>query len=395
MRDGVIRRASTAGGWWLTDMTWLIAWRALVHDRVRFLVTLVGIVFSVVLMGMQLGLLLNFVTTTQGLVARAGADIWIMARGVKSADIATPFDERWRFQALATEGVVAAEGYSVDFAFWKRPDGVRESTILIGVDLDATMGLPTPMVDGADARAALAAPDGVIVDRLFLAKLGVTGAGQILEINDRRVRIAGFTQGVRTFTQSPYVYTSRENARAIAGRGPRHLNYVLIRAAPGVELETLRQRLAERMPEVDVRLARRFAADSASYWLFSTGAGVSLIMSGVLGLLVGGAIAAQTLYANTMDRLPQYATLRAMGCASGYLHRIVLAQGAIAGAIGYAIGIAVVIAIARASENASAGPEMPAWLALAIGAMTLATCLVAAVASLVKVTRIDPVKVFR
>src|SRR5947208_3596436 len=39
-------------------MVWLLAWRNLVHDRLRFMATLVGIAFSVVLMAVQWGLLI-------------------------------------------------------------------------------------------------------------------------------------------------------------------------------------------------------------------------------------------------------------------------------------------------------------------------------------------------
>ncbi|HUO53681.1 MAG TPA: hypothetical protein VMU18_02990, partial [Rhodoblastus sp.] len=71
---------------WPARMTGLIAWRNLVHDRVRFLVTIVGIAFSTLLMGMQLGMLVNFMHTISAVVDRSGADLWITAHGVKTVD---------------------------------------------------------------------------------------------------------------------------------------------------------------------------------------------------------------------------------------------------------------------------------------------------------------------
>ena len=82
-------------------MTLLIAWRNLIHDKLRFAVTLIGIAFSTFLMGIQLGMLLNFMHTTSIIVDQAGADIWIAARGALSVDLATPIQERRRFQALS------------------------------------------------------------------------------------------------------------------------------------------------------------------------------------------------------------------------------------------------------------------------------------------------------
>lgn len=376
-------------------MPLLIAWRNLVHDRMRFTVTLIGIVFSVVLMGMQLGLLLNFVKTTATMVDHGQADIWISAAGVKTVDITTPIEERRKYQTLAVPGVGAAEAISLDFVIWKRPDGVRQSIILVGLDPDATMGRPWDVVDNLDVTKALTQPDGIIIDKVYAQILGVTHLGQVVEIADHRARVVGFTEGIRTFTQSPYVFTSLQNSRRFQNRPADHITYVLVRTAPGHDQAKLLADLRARLPENSVRSAAQFSSASSNYWLFSTGAGVSLIMSGVLGLLVGGVIVAQTLYASTMDRLPEYATLRAIGGSPWYLVRIVLGQALIGGTMGYSLGIAIVATIVNTSRSASAGPELPLWLALAIGLTTLGTCAAASVVSLSRVLRIDPVSVFR
>ena len=235
----------------------------------------------------------------------------------------------------------------------------------------------------------------MIIDRLYASKLGVTQVGQLVEINSVRVRVVGFTHGIRTFTQSPYVFTSLEHARRITGFGANYASYVLIRAKPGVNLDDLVKRIQERIPDSMVRTAKNFANASSNYWLFTTGAGISLIMSAVLGLLVGGVIVAQTLYASTIDRLPEYATLRAMGGPPGYLYRIVLTQATLAAIIGYGLGISLVAFLVWSGRNASAAPELPLWLAGALGLNTLLVCYLAALVSLLRLGRIDPVSVFK
>src|SRR5579871_6203973 len=211
---------------WHSGMTLLIAWRNLVHDRVRLLVTLIGIAFSTILMGLELGMLLNFMHTTSTIVDHAGADLWVTAHGVRSVDLATPLEERRRFQTLSIDGVAAAESHLLQFAFWKKPDGVRETVILIGVDPHAQMGLPWAMLPGRSIHDALSIPDGVIIDRLYAQKLGIDHVDQLVEINDHRARITGFTDGIRTFTQSPYVFTSLRNARLFAGKADKDITYV-------------------------------------------------------------------------------------------------------------------------------------------------------------------------
>ena len=385
-------RGRVAGGW---GMTATIAWRNLSHDPIRLAATIVGIVFSVLLMGMQMGLLLYFIHTTAVLVDHAGADIWVSANGVNTVDLSTPLSDRWRYHAKAVPGVARAESYIVDIAAWKRGNGTRESVILVGVDVDATMGQPWSMQDGISAADALAMPDGVIVDRMYAAKLGVSRIGETFEINDRKVRVAGFTYGIRTFTQSPYVFTTLDRARHLAGRDRDHISYVLVAVAPGHAPDKVLADLRDRLVETEVLLAPDLSERSSNYWLLSTGAGMSLIMSGLLGLLVGGVVVAQTLYASTMDRMPQYSTIRAMGGPTSYLVRIVLVQAGLSGVIGYVIGMIGVAGIVFALRDASASPELPPWLGVGIGVITLATCLIASLASLSKINRIDPTRVFR
>ena len=52
-----------------------LAQRNLFHDKVRLTVTLTGIVFSVVLIVVQLGLFLGFTTATSNLIDHSGADL--------------------------------------------------------------------------------------------------------------------------------------------------------------------------------------------------------------------------------------------------------------------------------------------------------------------------------
>jgi hypothetical protein len=71
-----------------------LAWRNLVHDKVRLAVTVTGIVFAVVLIVVELGLFLGFTTTTSSLIDRSNADLWITAPRVPYIEQGVPFSER-------------------------------------------------------------------------------------------------------------------------------------------------------------------------------------------------------------------------------------------------------------------------------------------------------------
>jgi putative ABC transport system permease protein len=57
-----------------------LARRNLFHDKVRLIATLTGIVFSVVLATVQLGLFVGFTTASANIIAHLQADLWIKSK---------------------------------------------------------------------------------------------------------------------------------------------------------------------------------------------------------------------------------------------------------------------------------------------------------------------------
>ena len=374
-------------------MVWLLAWRNLVTDRVRFIATLVGIAFSVVLMAVQWGLLIGSADTASGLVDHAGADFWVASRGTPDVDQGVPLPERWRFKALSVPGVAAVDLLITHFVDWRRPDGRSEIVIVVGFDLDGGLGGPWNVIAGSTADLHL--PDTIMLDRLYAEKLGVEAIGQTVEIAGIRARVVGFTDGIRTFTQSPYVFTSLKTARRYAHFDNDQTTYLMVRAAPGADRAALLGRLRAALPVTDVWPASTFSSMTARYWLLTTGAGLALIVGAGLGIVVGIAIVAQTLYAATVERLSEYATLVAIGAPNRYLNQIVLRQGLISGVFGYAIGIAVAFAAVQAAADSSASLVLPWHLALEVAVVALVMCVIASFVAIHKIKTIDPTTVFR
>ena len=76
INDVMFMNIDTAGHL-LSQGTDMLAFRNLLHDRVRFLVTLVGIVFSVVLSAVKVGLFLGFTRASVDAIDRSNADLWM------------------------------------------------------------------------------------------------------------------------------------------------------------------------------------------------------------------------------------------------------------------------------------------------------------------------------
>ncbi len=371
----------------------LLARRNLFHDRVRLAVTLTGIVFAVVLIVVQVGLFIGFTSATAGLIDNSRADIWIMAERVPYLEQGVAFSERKLQQVRATPGVAEAEKYIARFSQWKRPDGGQSGIFIVGFNPDSELGAPWNLVAG---RAHdLKAEDVVIVDTMYLGKLGITQLGDSVEINGYRARVAGFTQGIRSFTTSPYVFTSFKNALNYARMNEDETLFILVKAAPGADVQALKRELESRLRDVDVHTAAEFSRMTTVYWMFTTGAGIAVLLAALLGLVVGVVVVTQTIYATTMDHLREFGTLKAMGASNRYIYRVILQQAVISAVIGYALGMVASVFVVRASRSGGAAILMPAEMVVAMFVLTVGMCITAAVVSINKVTRIDPAMVFK
>jgi putative ABC transport system permease protein len=373
----------------------LLARRNLFHDRVRFAVTLTGIVFALVLIIIQFGLFLGFTTTTSNNIDRSGADLWVVFHGVGYFDTGHNFSERKYYQILATPGVQQAEKYMQAFGRWKRPDGRVENIQVIGFHPGSGLGEPWNVVAGnaGDVKQE----DAVLVDELYREKLGVTKIGDRVEIGDRRARVAGFTRGIRSFTTSPFVYTSFKNSLDYTNPVSEEdtTAYVLVKAAASVAPEELQKGLRARLTDVDVYTTAEFSRRTRFYWMFTTGAGLAVLTAALMGLVVGVAVVAQTIYAATMDHIREYGTLKAMGATNWYLYRVLIEQAVWSGVLGYGLAMVVAHFIVQASEKGGALILMPVSMAIGMLFLAVAMCVAAALVSINKVTRIDPAMVFR
>ncbi|HVG37659.1 MAG TPA: ABC transporter permease [Pyrinomonadaceae bacterium] len=370
-----------------------LARRNLFHDRVRLLVTLTGIVFSVVLATIQLGLFVGFQTATADVIDNSRADLWVVSQNVGHLEAGVPFSERKLYQIKSVPGVAAVEKQIVQFGDWKLPNGAVEGILLVGFNPAGEMGGPWQITAGsvADLRSA----DTVMIDELYREKLGVTRLGQQVEIRGVRARVVGFTRGIRTFTTSPATFTSFKNAQNYYGLREDQTIYLLVKAAPGVDPEELRERLAARLTDVDVYTRDEWSRKQQFYWMFGTGAGVTVLIAAALGLLVGVVVVAQTIYAATVDHIREYGTLKAMGATNGYIYRVIVKQAVISALIGYGVGIGVSLLVSYVSRQGTTAVRVPWPLAVGLFFATLLMCVGASVVSINKVTRLDPAMVFK
>jgi putative ABC transport system permease protein len=369
-----------------------LAYRNLFHDRLSFVVTIIGIVFSVVLVAVQSGIYLGSEKKIAAIIDAAPADLWIVPLGTKSYDDPSFLSGRERHMALSAPGVQNSEDMVVSFARWRKPEGGTNTILLIGTAGDSPKALPWNIIEGS--REALEAPGTVAIDQSYFPDLGVSRIGQTAEINGASVRLAAVTKRIRSFTTLPFVFTSIEEARRLSGAEQNQASYQRVSLLPNADPETVRAELERRLPDTDVLTQDEFCKRSQHYWLFQTGAGAALIAGALLGLIVGIVIVAQTLYSSTKDHINEFATLRALGAGAGYIVKVILMQAVLSGFIGYVLGMSLAMLAIRAAQDSKLTILMTPQLAGGLFAVTIGMCIFAAISAIIKVVRIDPAVVF-
>ena len=370
-----------------------LAQRNLFHDKVRLTVTLTGIVFAVVLIVVELGLFVGFTTTTSNLIDNSGADLWVASKNVPYIEQGVPFSERKLYQVRAVAGVAEAQKFLTRWTQWKQPNGHQESVQIVGFNPDSALGRPWNLVEGHVED--LKAPDAVVVDEIYKKKLGVTRIGELFEVGGHRARVVGFTRGIRAFTTSPYVFTTFKRAQDYTSTPEDETTYILVKAAPGADLAQVRHDILGEVRSVEVFTGPQFSRMTQVYWMFTTGAGVAVLLAALLGLVVGFVVVAQTIYATTVDHLKEFGTLKAMGAPNSYVYRVIIKQAAISAVIGYVLGMIVSMFVVHASQKGGAAILLPVPMAVGMFFLTLLMCVGAALVSINKVTRLDPAMVFR
>jgi putative ABC transport system permease protein len=114
-----------------------------------------------------------------------------------------------------------------------------------------------------------------------------------------------------------------------------------------------------------------------------------------MGLLVGGVVVYQVLYTDVSDHLKEYATLKAMGFADGFILIIVIQEALLLGISSF-IPATVLSTGMYAFLTATSGIriEMTSDKTLLVGSLTIGVCAASAAIAIRKLRDADPASVF-
>lgn len=369
-----------------------IARKNLFHDRTRFLITVVGVTFSVVLIFSQFGIYLGFMENASIIIDNTRADLWITSKNSSNFDFPVPFSELKLNKVKATPGVAAADKLILGWANMKRRDGGSENIELVGFNPETGVGGPWRLKEGT--IAAIKAGKSVIVDESAFPKLGYLRIGDHVEINEQRVKVVGISDGVRGFTTAPYVFTSYRSAQEIDPFNRDRTVFIVARVAPGYDPKDVVSRLRE-IRDVDVYTRDSYSLKTRLYWTWETGIGLGFGLTVVMAIVVGVVIVSQTIYSATIEHLREFGTLKAIGATNRDVYVIILKQALINAGLGYVAGLGITLLVVHSSSVTGLVLIVPPLLMAGVLGLTVAMCVTASMISVRKALRVDPLVVFR
>ncbi len=377
-------------------MNW-IAWRMLVGQRTKYLAMLFGITFASLLIAQQLAIFCGVLRMGTGQIRDIEeAPIWVLTPQVRYIDDLEPLSDRRLDQVRSVPGVAWAVRLEKGFSRAELDDGHFQQVILLGLDDATLVGAPRTMLVGSVTD--LQKPDAVILDEVGHQLLWPDQPwqiGRVLTINHHRAVIVGICRASLTFQTLPLVYTRVSQAAHYLPPERKTVSAILVQGRPSALVPELCRRIQAQTGLLALT-REEFAGRTIEHYLQRTGLLANFGTTVLLGFLVGIAISGQTFYTFTVENLPQFAMLKAMGAANGRLVVMVLQQSAIVGAIGYGLGVGLAAGFGELTRGHSKLVfHMPWQVLVGTGAAIVLVTMLTSLLSIIRVLHVEPARVMR
>ncbi|NER03397.1 MAG: FtsX-like permease family protein [Okeania sp. SIO3C4] len=411
-----------------------IARKNLLEDIPRFIVAQAGILFAVSLVTIQTGILNGFARSTTLLIDKSNADIWIASNEMVNFELTDPLIYGQLNQAKTIEGVQQAEALILGSVRWRPQNGDMSPLMVVGFNPDGQLFNPGKVIEG-NVRD-LKQPFAVMADQSRLSSMLAEGLGTTAIAGSLPAKLVAVTKGTQSIVSSTLLFTSLENANTyisaginaevnckVVGAGnlqctkvvekkdptqkleetpaPKELEvadpiaYILVKAKPGEDLQVLKQRIEEAIPDTNAYTKNELSQKTRFFWLARTNIGLVLGMGAVVGVIVGIVVVAQILYSSVSDHLKEFGTLKAMGASDKELYAVIVEQAIWMAVLGYLPGMLVCLGLSGWVASKGIIILITPLSALGVFGITVFMCVGSAFFAIQKVTRIDPAIVFK
>jgi putative ABC transport system permease protein len=381
-----------------------LAWRNLIHNKVKTGVAVAGVVFAIVLMFMQLGFLEAVKVSATQIYDALDFDVCLRSKDYLHLADARLFPRQRLTQAQGCPGVRRAAPLTVVRSSWRNPkSGEHQSILCFGLNPNE------PVFSRNDIQTLvsddLERSDSVVIDTKSRREFGPADGrrfgpqdrGVEIEVNGTAVRIAGdYTLGAGLLAGGAMIMSERGLQSVTPTLGGDQVSLGLIKLARGEDAAAVAGRLRSLLPgDVDVLTRPDVLRGELDYWVYQTNYGLIFQTGVIVALIVGTAIVYQVLASDVASLLPEYATLKAMGYDNRYLGRVILQQALALAVLGFVAGLVIAEILYAITSAGAQIPVQMTWQNMAVVfVLSVVMCMCSGLAALRKAFRADPADLF-
>lgn len=364
------------------------------QNKKRTLAALVGICFAMVLLFIQVGFAKNGKRISCLLYHYLDFDLIITSNKYQLLDNSHHFDKMRLIQAKLVPGINFIEPLNYGRGVWlAKGTKIPSSVLIFGVSLNLDLFLNEEIRAGLPKLTRI---NTVLLDRLSRDEYGDISVMDKATINNTEVTVAAlFPMGMR-FQSDGAVITSNNTFRHLYTKDLNRVNFGLIKLKPGVDVLQTKTALKKNLPsDVLVFTKQELIQNEQHYFVTIIPVGILFQIGLVVGLVIGGLLLYQVLFADINKRLREFATLKAMGFSSFKIYFMGIKMGFYYAIIAYLPALAISYLSFRWIAVKSKLPLLFSLdLAGFVFILTLVMCLASTFLALRVLKKADPVDLF-
>lgn len=370
-----------------------VAWCMLLHRKGRFLLSMMGIAFSVVIMFMEIGFFNGINDSQARLPTFLNADIVLMEKGRYSLLENDRLNRIRMQQALAFDEVVSAVPLYEGNQLVENPETGMVRVISVLAFPPHTTPLKIP---GLERYSALLAIKGnVLFDGLSRNLYGDIHEGTELTIGESPHHVVGIIEMGPSIRSDGYILMG-DQTWADSKTSADLISMGLLTVKPGTDLKALKKKLeATLKDEAIVMTPEEVRVREVDFTMRATPAGGVFAIGLIIGFLIGLIICYQILFNEISDNMPQYATVKAVGFSKNYLVSLVMQQAVLLAVFGFIPGLIGGTLLYYVIQHSTSILMFISWQrGLLIFFLTLCMCAISGLLAVRRVLKADPADVF-
>jgi len=368
-----------------------IAFRFMMYDKSKTIGAMVGVIVAIFLIGQQTGIFLFLTGLMDALVSNTVAEVWVVDKKVNDVNSLTTIDIRNGNEIRSAPGVKSVSPLIIAGSTLHLKNGKSTPVQIIGSLPPTYTGGPWNVVKGNIQN--LIEKGGIAADRYDLKNFGQLDIGDEVSLGEKVVQLKAISEGARGFGAN-YIFTNISLAREVGKFPQNKVSAYLVNVKKGYSPEKVAQQINNNFSGIRAWTKKDFSRATITKILKDGGIGQSIGSLIIFAIIAGGVIIGLTLYSSAIDRIDDYATMKAIGAKRKVVSRLILLQAFIISIFGFIIGGVFILGFRKGVENSGVLFSFSWWVWLLFFLLTLSISLSGAWIASRNIRKVEPAKVF-